>query len=393
MKLRTKFIISNILMLITPILLIGVISVFFIILFVMIFPVDALALTRFFLLDFDGIFRYFHQFFLHTPMAAVYFTIWLIMYAASTVAVITYITSRLSKSIIPQISSLTQAAEQIKEGNFDCEILYSSDEEINRLCTMFDEMRLQLKTITEREQKLRHDRSMMLANLSHDIKTPLTAIKGYVDGIKDGVADNPDAMRRYLDTIYQKADMIESMIDSLSVFSKLELDKIQFSYKIGDIYAYVKNISEEYMIDAQNSGCTLIVDLPDGECSVKIDYEMLHRVFANLINNSIKYRSGNDDYIKITAEENSGGVLITVADNGIGMADEELNKIFEGFYRIDASRSAGGSGLGLGISRQIVENHGGRLWFRSGLKQGSEAVIYLPKVKINHNQRKDINHG
>lgn len=393
MKLRTKFIISNILMLITPILLIGVISVFFIILFVMIFPVDALALTRFFLLDFDGIFRYFHQFFLHTPMAAVYFTVWLIMYAASTVAVITYITSRLSKSIIPTISSLTQAAEQIKEGNLDCEILYSSDEEINRLCMMFDQMRMQLKTVTEREQKLRHDRSMMLANLSHDIKTPLTAIKGYVDGIKDGVADNPEAMRRYLDTIYQKADMIDSMISGLSVFSKLELDKIKFSYKIGDIYEYIKNISSEYMIDAQNSGCMLIVDLPDDECSVKIDYEMLHRVFANLIGNSIKYRSDNDCYIKITAEENNDGVLISIADNGIGMPDDELDKIFDGFYRIDSSRSAGGSGLGLGISRQIVENHGGRLWFRSGLKQGSEAVIYLPKVKINHEQRKGIDNG
>lgn len=383
MKLRTKFIISNILMLITPILLIGVISVFFIILFVMIFPVDALALTKFFLLDFDGIVDYFYRFFMHTPMAAIYFMIWLVMYAISTIAVITYITSRLSKSIIPPISALTRAAEQIKEGNFDCEIMYSSDEEINRLCMMFDQMRMQLKTVTERERKLRHDRSMMLANLSHDIKTPLTAIKGYVDGIKDGVADNPKAMYRYLDTIYQKADMIDSMIDSLSTFSKLELDKIQFSYKIGDIYEYIKNISSEYMIDAQNSGCTMLVDLPDTECSVKIDYEMLHRVFANLISNSIKYRSDNDCYIKITAEENNDGVLISIADNGIGMPDDELDKIFDGFYRIDSSRSAGGSGLGLGISKQIVENHGGRLWFRSGLKQGSEAVIYLPKADKN----------
>lgn len=394
MKLRTKFVISNILMLITPILLIGVISVFFIILFVMMFPMDALALTKFFLLDFEGIFKYFRSFLMNTPMATIYFTIWLIMYAVSTVAVITYITSRLSKSIIPPISSLTQAAEQIKEGNFDCEILYSSDEEINRLCMMFDQMRLNLKTVTQRERKLRRDRSMMLANLSHDIKTPLTAIKGYVDGIKDGVADSPDAMRRYLDTIYQKADMIESMIDSLSAFSKLEMDKIRFSYKIGDIYAYVRNISAEYMIDAQKIDCTLSVDLPERECLVKIDYEMLHRVFANLIGNSMKYRADNDSCIKITSSENDDGVLISIADNGIGMADEELDKIFDSFYRIDSSRSAGGSGLGLAISRQIVENHGGKLWFRSGLQQGSEAVVYLPKAdKPTVHKGEEINNG
>ncbi len=378
---KRKFIISNILMLITPILLIGVISVFFLIFFVMFFPADALALTKFVLMDFDGILAYLNSFFARNPMATIYVAIWLIMYAASVIVTLSYITSRLSKSIIPPVSALTEAAEQIKNGRLDFEIMYSGDSEMNRLCHMFDEMRLQLKHSTEQEQALRSERSMMLANLSHDIKTPVTAIKGYVNGIQDGLADNPEVMERYLDTIYKKADLIEGMIDSLSMFSKLEMNKIQFSYTISDIYGYIRSISDEFATDAQNAGCTLTVELPVHECMVKIDYEMLHRVFANLIDNSIKYRADNDSHIKITATENADGVLISVADNGIGMADEELGRVFDGFYRIDASRSKKGSGLGLGISRQIVENHGGRLWFRSGVKVGSEAVMYLPKRK------------
>lgn len=379
MKLRTKFIISNICMLITPIILCGVISVFFLIFFIRLFPADAFALSSFGIMDIAGITEYIGAFLARSPIGAVYISVWLAVCVISTAVTLTYITARLSESIIPPVRALTSAAEHIKGGDLDFEMTGSSDTEINRLCMMFDEMRIQLKRSTEREKALKHERSMILANLSHDIKTPVTSIKGYVRAIEDGVAENPEILGRYLETIYQKADAIETMIESLSMFSKLEMDKIQFNYTIGDIYDYVRSVAEDFILDAQHANCELVIKLPENKCYVKIDYEMLYRVFANLIDNAIKYRADSGARIEITASERTDGVLICVADNGIGMADEELDKIFDGFYRIDSSRSKNGSGLGLGISRQIVENHGGKLWFKSGLKKGSEAVIYLPK--------------
>lgn len=382
MSLRTKFVISNILMLVTPIILVGVISIFFVIFFIRLFPEDAFAISQFGFTDVAQLTKYLGAFFARQPFGAVYAAVWAVSCVVSTALTVTYITARLSDSIIPPIRALTEAAERIKGGELDFEMFGASDAELNRLCDMFDEMRRQLKYSKRREQELRHERSMILANLSHDIKMPVTAIKGYVSGIRDGLAANPEALERYLGTIYQKADTIEKMIDSLSIFSKLEMDKIQFSYTIGDIYSYVRNVAEDFMLDAQRADCNINIDLPDGKCYVKIDYEMLYRVFANLIDNSIKYRADENAQIRISAAERDDGVLISVTDNGIGMADEELEKVFDGFYRIDTARSKSGSGLGLGISRQIVENHGGRMWFKGGLKKGSEAIIYLPK-RIN----------
>ena len=225
---------------------------------------------------------------------------------------------------------------------------------------------------------------MLLANLSHDLKTPVTSIKGYIEGIRDGIADTPEKQKKYLDTIYSKAVMIDDMVNNLSVFSKLELSKLKFEFEKGDINAFVNRIFEEYRLDLEKNNMELSVDTENTPVTVRIDYEKMRRVFANIISNSIKYKKDGRGKLEVKSHLGDGGVYITVTDDGIGIKKEELKSVFDEFYRVDAARSMNikGSGLGLGIAKQIVENHGGKIWLKSdGEGLGTTAVIYLPQCE------------
>ena len=220
---------------------------------------------------------------------------------------------------------------------------------------------------------------MLLANISHDLKTPVTSIKGYVEGIRDGVADTPEKMNRYLDTIYAKAETIDDMVNNLSMFSKLELSRMTFDFEMGDINAFLRGLAEDYRLDIEKNGVELVNKIPQEKAVVKIDYEKMSRVFSNIIDNAVKYRSDNKPVLEITTFTRDKGVYVCISDNGIGIEEKELKNVLEGFYRVDSSRSIKGSGLGLGIVKQIVEKHGGKIWLKSeGLGKGTTAIIYLP---------------
>ena len=381
MKIKSKFTLYNIIMLITPILLIGVISVCFLIIFILKFPVEELNITRASMLDPLVFSQALGEFFKGNPDAIGYVVLWLFLCVFLLVVSTTVATHFMTKSVEKPINDLARAADYIRDGNLNFEVMGSDYDEIDKLCTNFDTMRKELKMAQERESYMKKERSMLLANISHDLKTPVTSIKGYVEGIRDGIADTPEKMNRYLDTIYAKARVIDDMVNNLSMFSKLELSRMTFDFEEGDINVFLRGLVEDYRLDMEKNGVELVSNISDETAIVKIDYEKISRVFSNIIDNAVKYRNENNPMLEISTFTRDNGVYVCISDNGIGIEEKELKNVFEGFYRVDSSRSIKGSGLGLGIVKQIVEKHGGKIWLKSeGLGKGTTAIVYLPLV-------------
>jgi signal transduction histidine kinase len=382
LSIKKKFIISNVIMLVVPVVLIFFLGMLFVMGFVIVSPAYNITMTIQDLFQPKELLSHIGLFISVNPSAQWCLLIWIIASVIIVVGVITGITVILSKSILNPIRELTLAADKIKTGKLDFEVMRASDEEVDALCKSFDEMRVKLKQSREKEEAYKAERSMLLANLSHDLKTPITSIKGYVEGIQDGVADTPDKMERYLRTIYAKANAIDEMVNNLSVFSKLEMNKLQFDFELGDINQFLRDILEECKLDLQKNNMTLHERIPNKQVIIKIDYQKMHRVIVNLIENAMKYKEGDKGELSVSTEVANGGVFIKVSDRGIGISQSELKKVFEGFYRSDPSRTPNikGSGLGLGIAREIIEQHGGKIWIKS--ENGTTVFMYLPVRQV-----------
>lgn len=379
MKIKNKFALYNIIMLVAPIVSIGVISVCFLIVFILKYPVNELDITRAALLDPFVFSQALGEFFKSNPGAVCYVILWIVICTILIILSTTITTSLMTRSIEKSIKELSHAAENIRFGNLDFEVMGSDYDEIDNLCASFDAMRRDLKHAAEREKYMKKERSMLLANISHDLKTPITSIKGYIEGIRDGVASTPEKVNRYLDTIYSKAKVIDETVNNLSEFSKLELSRLTFDFQTGDFNEFLRGFIENYKVDFEKNGICLKNDISFDKAMVKLDYEKMGRVFSNIIDNAVKYGDSDAPKLKINTFLSDGGVYAYVSDNGIGIEENELRNVFEGFYRVDNSRSIKGSGLGLGIVKQIVEKHGGKVWLQSeGIGKGTTAVVYLP---------------
>ncbi len=382
MKIKRKFTVYNIIMLITPIILIGVISVCMLITFIVKYPVEELDITRASLLNPAVFSKALGEFLKGNPGAVMILIVWFLVCLALIVVSTTVATRLMTRSIEKPIKDLAKAAENIRVGDLRFEVLGSDYEEINELCENFDAMRRALQTAKEREELMKRERSMLLANISHDLKTPVTSIRGYIDGIRDGVADTPEKLNKYIDTIYSKAKTIDDMVNNLSVFSKLELSRLHFTFENIDLNGFLRDFVGDFRFDFEKSGIELVTDIAECEATVRADAEKLRRVFANIIDNAVKYGNKENPRIEVKSEIFDGGIYVYITDNGIGIEETELNSVFESFYRVDGSRSIKGSGLGLGIVKQIVEKHGGKIWLKSeGLGKGTTATVYLPTVK------------
>ncbi|MFD0695575.1 sensor histidine kinase [Paenibacillus sp. GCM10027628] len=309
-----------------------------------------------------------------------------VIFAFVTILVVTngVLTYFVSKSIIRPLKALKRAAEEIKEGNLDFEVVPHSDDEIGELSIAFEEMRRKLKQSVEMQLQYEENRKELISNISHDLKTPVTAIKGYVEGIMDGVTNSPDKLDRYVRTIYNKAADMDRLIDELFLFSKLDLGKVPFQFENVDIGGYVQDCAQELQFDMEKKGVHFVLGtLPKVPLFVTADREKLKRVLLNVIENAMKYSDESDCTIRLDVKEIDGNAVIQIEDNGQGISEEALPHIFDRFYRADPSRntSTGGSGLGLAIAKQIMEEHGGRIGATSTLGKGTTVYMVLPLNK------------
>ncbi|QAY65678.1 sensor histidine kinase [Paenibacillus protaetiae] len=302
-----------------------------------------------------------------------------------TMALMTYMMSR---SIIRPIQSLNRSALLMKEGDLTRRIDTRAKGEIGELGKTLEEMRVRLKASIDQTLQYEENRKMLLSNISHDLKTPISAIRGYVEGISDGIANTEEMRGRYMETIKRKAADMDKLIDELFLYSKLDLHALPFDWKTVDLMRYLIHLAEESRFDLEASGISLHVEqLADRKepLYVTADPQYLSRVFSNIFDNSVKYMTARpsaeaNPEIRVSVYDHGTQALIIIQDNGPGIEEEALPHIFDRFYRAEKSRNSdlGGSGLGLAIVKQIVEGLGGSVWAENGVDGGARFCISLP---------------
>lgn len=238
-----------------------------------------------------------------------------------------------------------------------------------------------LRDVTEQADTLTRE---VVANITHDLKTPLTAINGYSQGILDGVAGTPEQITKYVMTIRNKANDMAVLVDELSFFTQIYQDDIRYNFKEVNANEYLCECVSELSLDLELKKISLIYqNVADKKIHIFIDAEKMKRVLNNIIGNSYKYINSDMGIVLVHIKETKENLIVQIADNGIGIETKELPYIFERFYRADSSRSSkmGGSGLGLAIARKIIEDHKGEIWAESEIGKGTRISFTLPKIE------------
>lgn len=281
-------------------------------------------------------------------------------------------------SIVTPIHMLQVATQNIKNGNLDFEVEVHNKDEIGELCEDFEEMRIRLKDNAEEKLRSEQQSKELISNISHDLKTPITAIKGYVEGLIDGVADTPEKQNKYLQTVYSKAIDMDHLINELSFYSKIDTNKIPYTFSRLNVVGYFEDCAEDLGRELEDEGFGFAYqNYVDNSVQMIADAEQIKRVINNIVGNSKKYSDKAETTIRMTVKDVGDFVQIEIEDNGRGIGAKDLPYIFDRFYRTDASRnsSKGGSGIGLSIVKKIMEDHGGKIWVTS--KEGIGTVMYL----------------
>jgi signal transduction histidine kinase len=292
------------------------------------------------------------------------------------------------RGLLRPLNTLRIATNQIRDGNLDYSIRIKEDDEIGVLCEDFEKMRIKLKELMQERIQYEEDTRELISNISHDLKTPLTAIKGYAEGIMDGVADTKEKKDKYLKTIYTKANAMTSLVDELSLYSKIDCNTMPYDFLNINLERYFNDCINELTLDLEVKNIDLAYfNYADSELNVVADAEQLKRVINNIIGNSAKYIGRKKGIINIRIREANEFLEVEIEDNGKGISKEDLGNIFDRFYRTDVSRnsSKGGSGLGLAISKKIIEDHGGKIWASSKEKVGTSIFFTLKRCDCNVN--------
>ena len=288
---------------------------------------------------------------------------------------------KLYKTMIHPIKSIQKGAREIRDGVLDHPVEVYSKDELGEVCGDFEEMRVRLKESVELQQRYESSRKELIAGISHDLSTPLTSIKGYAGGILGGVANTPEKQKHYLRTIYDTACDMEGLVDNLFLFSKLDMGKMDFQMESISVKTYLADFCEEARLKVQ--GSTVKIRLDDQlkeERFVTIDRTQFARVLWNLLENSLKNAGKQNIEMKIILSEEKKNVALHFEDNGSGVEQEALEKIFDSFYRTDPARSSlkRGSGLGLSVSREIIEGFGGSIYAEAAEIGGLAVIMLLP---------------
>jgi two-component system, OmpR family, phosphate regulon sensor histidine kinase PhoR len=235
-----------------------------------------------------------------------------------------------------------------------------------------------LHDVTElrRLERVRQD---FVANVSHEFKTPLTAIQGFAETLLGGALEDPKNNRRFLEIMRDHANRLARLTDDLLKLARIEAGKLELEFSPVGVIEFIERCAETALMKASRKEITLDIEIPPGLPAVRGDASLLRDVLQNLVDNAIQYTPAGGR-IRVSARVNSKEMVIEVADTGIGIPLVDQERIFERFYRVDAARSreAGGTGLGLSIAKHIIDAHDGRLWVESTVGEGSRFSFSIP---------------
>lgn len=292
------------------------------------------------------------------------------------------------------IDDLSAAMRHIRDGELDFSLAVAGNEEneVAELYQTYEDMRLRLKESAD--EKLHHEQQNkeLISNISHDLKTPITAIKGYAEGLLEGVADTPDKQMRYVRTIFNKAVDMDKLINELTLYSSIDSDRVPYNFHVINVAEYFGDCVEEVGTEMESRNIRInYSNLTPPDTEVIADAEQIKRVVNNIIGNSVKYLERDDGtgLIEIRILDEVDSVRIEIEDNGKGIAAKDIPHIFDRFYRTDTARGTkiGGSGIGLSIVKKIIEDHGGYIWATSHEGEGTCMHLVLRKYLPNYEEQ------
>jgi len=311
-------------------------------------------------------------------------TLWLMVFAIFIIIISiinNFFTHRMTKRIIEPLEPLNIGVRQIHDNNFSYRIEYKDNDEFRPVCDAFNEMAEKLETSSDQKKKDEANRRELIAGISHDLRTPLTSIKGCIEGIETGVAATPEMKEKYLAIIKNKTQDMEHIIEQLFLFSKLDMNEFPLSIRCVDMARAISDMIEESAPEYERRGLSIqLADIPQN-MYVNADMLMFRNVIINILENSVKYKTSDHGQIEISITPINGFVLLRMIDNGPGVQADMLPKLFNIFYRTDLSRSTLGSGLGLAISGKIIERMDGKIYAELPANGGLAINIQLPLIQ------------
>jgi len=293
--------------------------------------------------------------------------------------------------IMKPIEQLRYAVDEISKGHYGYQVEEDQLNMVGDLIDSFNKMSQDLKDANDMKVKYEQNRKELIAGISHDLKTPITSIIGYVDAIQTGVASTKERMDTYLSIIESNAQYTNQLIDDLFLFSKLDINQMKYEFIELPIHDFLTDVFVEKKMELEEKGVEMQYEIriPE-ERMLPIDGKMVYRILSNILSNSVKYGDKDNPRIHILADDAPEGIKVQISDNGKGISKEDLKQIFEVFYRADASRNrdVGGSGLGLAIAKQLVEAHGGSIEATSVVGMGTTISFTLANQVIKEEEER-----
>lgn len=287
------------------------------------------------------------------------------------------------RRVLCPLNKLEMALQMLAQGNYENEIESQGTVEVYKFAERLNEVRLQLKNREDEYLNQEKEAKEMISNISHDLKTPVTSIKGYAEGLVDGIAATKERREKYTRTILAKANQLDHLIGELSLYSQVNRKHMMYKFQELNIKSYFDDCAEDLAIDLENRGIEFIYQnyVEDHIC-INADSQHLERVIQNIVNNSIKYIYHGRPIVSLRVTDEDDAIVLRIVDNGQGISEEDLQHVFDRFYRSDQSRNSdtGGSGIGLAIVKEIVEAHDGKVWATSKPDVGTVMHIKLNKI-------------
>lgn len=286
----------------------------------------------------------------------------------------------LAKTMITPIQKLTRASEKVAAGDFSAKVENPARDEIGTLTRTFNNMAGQLESNIDTLKKSEKMRRDFVANVSHELRTPITSIRSYAETLQEsqGTLD-AETEKHFLDVIVTESDRMTNIVQDLLTLSKFDAGSIGFDFQKFSFEKSVRDVYSAQLLEAQKRRHEFSLEFKTPISDIRGDRSRIEQVLINMVSNAIKY-THDGGRIRMTAGQNGAEVWCTVRDNGIGIPKEDLDHIFERFYRVDKARSreSGGTGLGLSIAYEIVERHNGRFEVQSQQGRGTTMTVILP---------------
>lgn len=290
-----------------------------------------------------------------------------------------FLSSFMIRHIVPPLETLKQGAMEVQEGNLSIRLVHKGNDEYRPVFRAFNLMTEKLSlSLTEREEEERK-RKELIASISHDIRTPLTVIRAYAEGLRDGVADTEEKKEKYLSVICRRADDLDRMINQLFDLSRLDIGVKAYTEETLDLSAVLHDFIEENRNSFKEKGLVLSAETAE-HVLIRGSRLLLNRILMNLASNSAKYKTAGEGHLLLHLEKGNNEAVLTVTDDGPGVPEMSLRHLFEAFYRTDKARSRteDGSGLGMTIVQKAVHLMNGTVTAENVIPHGLCVEIKIP---------------